>query len=84
MIDLKQWALSVAGEFEPEVKQAALDVAVAAAEYAAAPDEDRQVRHSLLLEALASAERRGNEAGKDIAGRLAALVLSAVTKAVVG
>lgn len=81
-MDLKTWALSVAGEFEPEVREAANEVLKAAVDYATANDADRQTYHSLLLEALARAEARGNEAGKDIAAQLAALVLGTITKGV--
>ena len=78
MSDLKSWCLKVMGEFEPELREAAHDVLMASVEFASSLPEDRQVRASLLKEALARAEKRANEAGQDIGGRLAAMVLSAM------
>jgi len=78
MDDFNAWCLRVAGEFEPEVKAAAVDVMIAASAVVMASKADRQVCQSLLLEALARAEKRGNELGIEIGGRLAALVLKTV------
>ena len=82
MLDLRQWALSVAGEFDDELKEAAEKVTLAAVDFARADEVDKKVYHSLLLEALASAERQANEFGRDVAARLAALVLSVIVQGV--
>lgn len=78
MSDLKTWCLKVMGEFSPEVREACHDVLMAAVEAASALPEDRQIRDSLLLEAIARAEAKGNAIGQELGGRLAALVLSTV------
>lgn len=83
MDEFKAWCLRIAGEFEPEVREAVQEVADAALALVVADPADRRVRMSYLLECMAAAEKRGNEVGLPVAGRLAALVLSKVMEVLV-